>query len=289
MSDISSLMQQRDKRGNKLIKLIIFTDLDGSLLNHDDYAFDGALPSIQRIKKLEIPLIIVTSKTRREVEQLQGLMRLDNPFIVENGGGIFFPSGYRGFRIRKGRSNSGYTMIRQGVSYIRIRRFFETIKHKFSAMGFGDLSVDDIARLTGLSREQAVLTKIREFTEPFIIEREEDIPLLAAEAAEQGMKITRGGRFYHLIGKDQDKGAAVRMAYEVFHENTGKKPLSAGIGDSENDLPMLENVKIPVLIPHPIRGYLDIQLPGLIRAERPGCKGWNDVVWRLLDEIKTDD
>ncbi|MDP2268790.1 MAG: HAD hydrolase family protein, partial [Deltaproteobacteria bacterium] len=213
--------------------IIIFTDLDGSLLNHDDYTFAGALPSLQRIRQAGIPLIIVTSKTRVEVEQLRGLMGLDDPFIVENGGGIFFPAGYRGFRIRKGQRKSGYTMIRLGISYILIRRFFNTIRHRFNARGFGDLSIDDIARLTGLSHEQAILTKIREFTEPFLMEREEDLPLLTDAATEQGMKITRGGRFYHLIGNGQDKGAAVRIAHEAFHQNTGKAFISIGIGDSE--------------------------------------------------------
>ena len=271
------------------MKIIIFTDLDGSLLNHDDYSFAGALPSIQRIRRSDIPLIIVTSKTRREVEHLQGLMGLDNPYIVENGGGIFFPSGYRGFRIRDGRRKSGYTVILLGISYIRIRRFFDTIRHRFNARGFGDLSVDDIAKLTGLSHEQAILTKVREFTEPFLVERKEDLPLLAAAAKEQGMKVTRGGRFYHLIGIRQDKGKAVLIVQDIFRRNIENSLISIGIGDSENDLPMLQNVDIPVLIPHPIRGYLDIQLPGLVRAERPGCRGWNDVVGRLLDEIKTDD
>lgn len=271
------------------MQIIIFTDLDGSLLNHDDYAFAGALPSLQRIRRSGIPLIIVTSKTRREVEHLQGLMGLDNPFIVENGGCIFFPAGYRGFRIREGRRKSGYTVIRLGISYIRIRRFFDTIRHRFNARGFVDLSVDDIAKLTGLSHEQAILTKIREFTEPFLMEREEDLPLLVAAAKEQGMKVTRGGRFHHLISIQQDKGKAVLIVQDIFRRNSGDSLISIGIGDSENDLPMLLNVDIPVLIPHPIRGCLDIQLPGLVRAERAGCSGWNDVVGRLLDEIKTDD
>ena len=47
---------------------------------------------------------------------------------------------------------------------------------------------------------------------------------------------------------------------------------------------MLEQVDIPVLIPRPGKGYLDIRLPGMIRAQEAGAKGWNDVVQRLLDE-----
>lgn len=109
------------------MKIIIFTDLDGSLLNHDGYSFDDATPVLNRIKQYQIPLILTTSKTRREVELLQGVMGIREPFIVENGGGIFFPAGYRGFTIPKGQQKSGYTLVLLGMPYNRIRSFFVTI------------------------------------------------------------------------------------------------------------------------------------------------------------------
>ena len=73
--------------------MIIFTDLDGSLLNHEDYSFREALPALARIRRSAIPLIFVTSKTRGEVEILQQEMCIREPFIVENGGGIIFFAG----------------------------------------------------------------------------------------------------------------------------------------------------------------------------------------------------
>ena len=270
------------------MKLIIFTDLDGSLLNFDDYSFEDATASLERIRQAGIPLVMVTSKTRREVESLRDNLGFDEPFIVENGGGIFFPTRYRGFPIPNGRWQSGYTVVRLGVPYIRIRRFFVPLREQFKVMGFGDLSIKDIARHTGLSHEKAILAKIREFTEPFHIEDEADLTELSALAKAQGMKITRGGRFQHLIGAGQDKGAAVRIVRDIFRENIAGELVSIGIGDSENDLPMLEQVDIPVLIPHPVRGYLDIQLPRLMRAREHGCRGWNEAVGRILDEFATN-
>ncbi|MBU2026134.1 MAG: hypothetical protein KJ814_00740, partial [Proteobacteria bacterium] len=61
--------------------------------------------------------------------------------------------------------------------------------------------------------------------------------------------------------------------------------IAIGLGDSENDLPMLREVDIPVLIPHPERGYLDVSLPGMILAKEPGSRGWNEVVELLLDRL----
>ena len=42
--------------------------------------------------------------------------------------------------------------------------------------------------------------------------------------------------------------------------------MSIGIGDSENDLPMLKPVDIPVLIPHSDGVSIDPRLPGLERG-----------------------
>jgi len=75
------------------MNILVFTDLDGSLLNHDDYSFEEARPALDRLRKAKIPLIFVTSKTCREVEPLQNRLGLREPFIVENGGGIFVPRG----------------------------------------------------------------------------------------------------------------------------------------------------------------------------------------------------
>jgi len=74
------------------------------------------------------------------------------------------------------------------------------------------------------------------------------------------------------------------MVIDIFKIHSGKELTTIGLGDSENDLPMLEEVDIPVLLPRPGKGYLDIQLPGMIRAKEPGAKGWNDVVQMLLNE-----
>ena len=66
-------------------KTIIFTDLDGTLLDHTTYSFDAAIPMLDYIKVNKIPLIIVTSKTKDEVLRIQKLLDMKGPFIVENG------------------------------------------------------------------------------------------------------------------------------------------------------------------------------------------------------------
>lgn len=270
------------------MKVIIFTDLDGTLLNHDDYFFEEALPAMTMIKESGIPLIITTSKTRREVEVIREEMGIIDPFIIENGGGIFFTDGYRNLDIQSGQKKAGYIIIELGVTYKRIRNFFATVMTRFNARGFGDMSIKEISDLTGLSIDKAALAKNREYTEPFLLDSDQDSSALANLAKSRGMKITRGGRFYHLMGLHQDKGAAVRLVRDIFRRHMGENMISIGIGDRDNDRPMLQEVDIPVLIPHPEGDYSDIHLPGLVKAEAPGARGWNDVVERILNGLKAN-
>ncbi len=265
-------------------KIIIFTDLDGSLLNHQDYSYSEALPSLNLIKKKDIPLIFTTSKTRIEVEKLQKEIGIDEPFIVENGAAVFFPEGYRGFFV-EGEKRGRYTVIKLGVDYSYIREIFEKLKEKYPIKGFVDMSVEEISRLTGLPLQLAKMAKKREFTEPFIIKDDFYIPELEKEVSRYGLKITKGGRFYHLIGKNQDKGKAVKKTVDVFRKNGWKHIITVGIGDSKNDIPLLENVDIPVLIRKPDGSYEDVKLRGLIKSSYPGSKGWNQVVYSLISKL----
>ncbi|MFH1490792.1 MAG: HAD-IIB family hydrolase, partial [Pseudomonadota bacterium] len=70
---------------------MIFTDLDGTLLDHETYEWKEAEPALNRCKLLRIPLILVSSKTRAEINVIRNELGLTAPFISENGGGIFFP------------------------------------------------------------------------------------------------------------------------------------------------------------------------------------------------------
>ena len=48
------------------------------------------------------------------MEHLQREIGIREPFIVENGGGIFFPLGYRNWIIESGEQQEDYTLIRIG-------------------------------------------------------------------------------------------------------------------------------------------------------------------------------
>ncbi len=263
-----------------LRRIIVITDLDGTLLSAKTYTFEPAGPALELIARNAIPLVLCSSKTRAELEVWR--KRLDNhhPFIVENGGGIFIPEGY--FPCPQDcETRDGYHIISLGIPYDDVRDRFIRLRNDLGirVRGFGDMTADEIAELTGLSLSESMLAKGRDFGEPFIFIGSPDERFLKAIEA-SGLHWTRG-RFYHIMG-DHDKGKAVRILKNHFDRWLGPA-VTIGLGDSLNDLPLLRMVDHPVLIRQENGNYDErITIPGLDRTQNTGPSGWNEAIQRLL-------
>lgn len=269
-------------------QIIIFTDLDGSLLNHDNYSLAEARPTLDLIDQLGIPLVICTSKTRREIELIQTQQHLNGVFISENGGAIFFSRGQIIDAPPECQKQGDYDCIILGTPYARLRAFIKQVQERFGITGFGDLQPTEIAAMTGLSMEQAERARQREFSEPFTVAPDADIHELARIARTAGIQLTRGGRFWHMTGNGHDKGSAVKLTKEIMSRNLKRPLFSIGLGDSPNDIPMLLNVDLPILIPKPDGTYEDIFLPHLTTSPHPGARGWNASVFKVLQSLKIE-
>jgi mannosyl-3-phosphoglycerate phosphatase len=263
---------------------VIFSDLDGTLLDHHTYSFEAALPVLKKLKARKIPVVLTTSKTRAETEQICQKLGLNHPFIVENGGAIFIPAGYfnlKGMRtLRKG----SYEVIPLGVSYRRIRRALKMIKDQTNVelVGLGDLKFNQVARISGLESESARLAKKREYDEPFILRHSGLIKKIRIRARELGLKVVKGGRFYHLIGTN-DKGKAVRILKNLYEKKYGKIKC-IGLGDSSNDFPMLKEVDFPVLIRRADGKYEKLPaLKNLMKTGLQGSAGWAEAIIRIFN------
>jgi mannosyl-3-phosphoglycerate phosphatase len=240
--------------------LLIFTDLDGTLLDHHSYSFKGAEEALKRLRQLAIPIILTSSKTRVELHKLQERLGIKQPFITENGGGIFLPSDYAMLDSLACEELGQYSCRQFGRPYSFIRKIFEKFRPKYNIKGFGDMTVEETMEATGLAREDAVLARQRDFSEPFVFLAQPRLHDLQVEVAGHGLTVTRGGRFYHLIASGQDKGRAVAETTRLYQTECRDKLVTVGLGDAENDYPMLSVVDIPVLIPKPEGKYENMDL-----------------------------
>lgn len=268
------------------MKPVIFTDLDGTLLDNN-YSYSSALPVLKRIKDESIPLIPVTSKTRAEVERLRERLGVKDPFITENGGGVFIPIGAFPFPV-KGEESGPVKLIRLGTTYENLKSALRDIREKtgFQITGFADMTPEEITERTGLPPEDAQLAKIRDFDEPFFLDSGsiEEVRLLARSF---GLTLTRG-KVLHLTG-DNDKGRAVEVLKTLYRSLYGKA-VFIGLGNAENDIPLLKSVDYPVLVRGEDGHYEPVDgVPSLIKADGIGPAGWAKAVAGILDSIKASE
>ncbi len=259
--------------------VIIFTDLDGCLIETENFSFRGAEEALELIRKRDdILLVPVTSKTETEVKFWLDKLGMRVPFIPETGGAIFFPEGFlsenAGFENR-----NGFKILRFSPPLENFYRCLDKMKKTgLVVVPITDMDVDEIVKRTGLPREQALMAKKREFSLPFaLLHGDESIAYRIAE--EKGFILWKGGWFFHLDGSD--KGRAVAAFRKVVEREYG--PVTTiGIGDSFVDVSMLLEVDIPVLIPRKSKRLPNLPRSDVLVAPAPGPVGWNEVVLRLL-------
>jgi mannosyl-3-phosphoglycerate phosphatase len=269
---------------------LIFTDLDGTLLDSSTYSFQPALPALKALKERSTPLIFCTSKTRAETERIRRQTENTHPFIVENGGAIFIPKDYFPLKpeltteyTKKDKKDTEYRIIELGVPYTHLREALSRIQAQFPGKikGFGDLSVEEISKLSKLPPEEAALARNREYDEPFVLDEESLIDRIQEAARHSNLQVTQGGRFYHLMGSN-DKGIAALSLIDIFRQKFNSIR-SVALGDSINDLPFLAAVDIPILLPKPDGNHdSSVKLHGLIYAKNTGPTGWCDEVLKII-------
>jgi mannosyl-3-phosphoglycerate phosphatase len=224
-------------------KLLVFTDLDGTLLDHATYDYAPALPAIAcppntpgHSGATAAPTLHVLAAAYAEIRTT--VLRL--------------------------RQNKGY----------RFR-------------GFGDLTAAAIADLTGLSQAAAAAAQQRTGSEPLLWEDTEAARQeFMAQVAAHGLQVTQGGRFLHVMGRT-DKGAGVRWLADQYRQAFPAINWQVvALGDSPNDLPMLQAADVGVLIANPHRPPFPVAgVKRLLQPDAPGPTGWAQAIAQLLQGL----
>lgn len=268
--------------------LLIFTDLDGTLLDWYSYSESAAWPALNALRRLNIPLVIATSKTKAEVEPLLPLLGISEVFITENGSGIFLPKGFVIPEEMHSYLLDDYQVIQIGPSYSEILAKVSQAERisGVQVQGFSTMSSEEIVSLTGMDIEYAKRSKKRDFSEPFVFDSsQEDLKRFIKVINKLGLSCLEGGRFHHIVG-DVDKGKAARITSKIYKDIfPGVNWKTIALGDSPNDIPLFRVVDIPIVLRRPDNSYVKLpeSLRGrVIKAPDVGPKGWNAVILDIL-------
>jgi len=269
---------------------LVFTDLDGTLLDHHSYSAEPARPSLDRLRAAGIPVILTSSKTFAELGQLMLELGIDGPAISENGACIHLPQGWShdpAAAPTPGGKGLESQVIRFSPPYSEIIATLNALRdyHRYQFTGFNDLSNQEVADLTGLTPDQAHLARLRDGSEPLLWQGDDYTrEQFQANLHDKGLKTLQGGRFLHVIGEQADKAYAVTALADQFRER-GWKGRTLALGDAPNDHGMLSVVNQPVVIRNPDAALMPrIANLRLYRSRQTGPEGWREAIDRLIPE-----
>ncbi len=267
---------------------VVFTDLDGTLLDFSTYSPAAAALGLAALRAREVPVVFCSSKTAGEQRPLREALGLTGyPFIVENGSAILVPSDagldVSDWPMQAG-TDAGERVRVLGRAAADIRAVVAEIEQELSLdlAAFGALGPARVAELTGLDDAGAARAVARDFSETLAAEISvDDWKRVESRLAQAGLQCRHGGRFHTVTGLGSDKGSATREVAALYRTAWGEPIETIGLGDSANDAPLLAAVDRSFLLAHEDGAFASIQTPGLIRIAQPGGRGWSEAIARL--------
>ncbi|MBE3289340.1 MULTISPECIES: mannosyl-3-phosphoglycerate phosphatase-related protein [Enterobacter] len=221
--------------------LLIFSDLDGSLLDIHTYEWQPAMPWLDKLQDNQVPVILCSSKSAAEMLDIQQDLGLEGlPFIAENGA-VVQPDV---------RWEIGQRHI-NGMTHREIHPLIEQIRQQagFKFTTFDDVDERVISEWTGLTRYRAALAR-RHDASVTLIWRDSDEAMARFEAAlaQRGLKCLQGARFWHILDAGCGKDVAANWLIAQYRERENIEPTTLGLGDGPNDAPLLDSVDFAVVI-----------------------------------------
>jgi mannosyl-3-phosphoglycerate phosphatase len=268
------------------LKALVFSDLDGTLLDHFTYQSTPAIQTLEQLKRADIPVILNTSKTLTELEIIHRDLNLSTPFIIENGAAIYIPIGTFKTQPKDTVSIGNYWV----KSFCLPRQYWlnllaeQTDEFTEFYKGFSTISASTLSQVTGLTLQEAERAKQRQYGEPVQWLGDEKTKTRFKEhLIDLGASVVQGGRFIH-VGGYCDKGQALIWLTEQYRENYDNTSIfTLALGDGENDTAMLEAADIAVQIRSPVHNFPKLYRQFKVtRTKHYGPEGWAEAIQELL-------
>jgi mannosyl-3-phosphoglycerate phosphatase family protein len=270
---------------------VIFTAIEGTLLDPASHRWSAAEEALVEIERRHVPLVLVSGRTRAQLEPLRAKIAHSHPFITENGGGLFIPDGYFSMRLEGAIRIGRYFCVRFAKDYAAATTALEEIAAETEAnvVGFSQMSPREIAGNTGDSLREAELAHQRDFSERFFFVGDAD---KAAERFVEAAK-KRGWQagpadpkqpFWELSSIN-GPARAIRHLMGLYRTSLHRRLRSFGIGSAAEHLSLLAAVEHPIILPRHGQEFDSALVSGVANATKgatAGPAGWNEAVLELI-------
>ncbi len=265
------------------MRYIVVTDLDGTLLDHQTYKYTPALDAIAQLHQRDIPIILNSSKTQAEISEIRRELNNQEPFVCENGGVLCGINSEADVAENTQELNKTHL----GIPRERFLNDLRLIKEKLQLCyeGFADASVEDVVGWTGLSILDAQKAMQREASEP-LLWQDTDLALNNFQKELKNLKLQciKGGRFYHVMGLF-NKASCFPKLKKYYSQSWQEDVGIIALGDSPNDLPMLEQANHAIVVPSSKGANLQLNHSSVFFATQPGPYGWQEGIEFLLNSM----
>ena len=266
--------------------ILIFTDLDGSLLNHNNFEFKEIKSFILKCLDNGVRIIPNSSKTKTEIEHFFYQLGKELPYILENGAAVHNLNLLNSnFKLK---DNS--LILSRSISEI-LEVFNTTVPKEFRKRCnfIQDMTKDEQMQSLGLNEKYLPLALKRDYSIPLIFDGSPSTKnKFSLFLKSLGLKLHEGGRVFNICD-DCSKGFAMQSVVEKLKTQFLANPYTIVVGDSPNDISMLEQSNQPCVIPLPNRDNLiDLKIKNIIRAKQCAPKGWEEIVKFSLKKINVN-
>ena len=259
-------------------KILIFTDLDGSLLHRDTFKFDPIKNYILSLVNRGIIIIPNSSKTEKEIEKFNEELGVKLPYISENGSSI------QGLNLINANFPNKIVLSREKEELIKIfnDKVPEQLKNKCIEISKIDKKKQE--KIFGQKDDNLKNALNRKYTLPFLFKGDKtEKNKLSKILSSSSLTLQEGGRVVNLcdnINKVKSMNKVIKILKKA--EDRIK---SIAVGDNYNDLEMLKNCDIPCLVFNDKFKLDQINIDNLIFSNKPSPEGWADVIKKALDKL----
>ena len=259
--------------------ILLFTDLDGSLLNKKTFDFNAASYLIKDCISKGINIIPNSSKTDLELNEICEDLNIPKIYISENGSCI------KGLNFLSNSLNKEISLSRS--KEIILKNFIENvdINLRQKCLILENEPLQNQIKILGLPKDKIPKALNRKFSFPFIFEGNENQELqLKTIVKKYGLKIQFGGRVLNL-GDEVSKGNAMKTFVSLLSKETKKDYVLICVGDNENDFDMLDKCDYPCLVKNGPIKKINFKNQCIFSTQEAPY-GWVEVVNKTLNKIE---